>query len=371
MKPIVFLLIAAILNSCNLKNMYETISNEDIMLNNAKQPFEISNEKMLIKTKIKGKSETLLFDTGATLHVLTDSLLFNINSKGNRVEPSFNLITTPDNNNVETMMGNFNIETQILEGKPSSANFIEMNFNKCDSIKGVFSPYNFIQEGKIIEINFSENFIKISDSVDVSNFKQVEAEFSKVGYLKISLRLNNKKEWFIFDTGADLPLICTQRIMNRNPNSKYLTINNLSYTNNIQNNIREINIYKNIQFLMGNYKGLVDVSSGMEVSNNIMGLMFIKRFNWIIDAKNKRVFFKERDNDRVFSASSRQYYCKNYKNLLVISAKNKNNKDFQLGDQIISVNNTLVAKDNLCDIQNYLNNTTDWSTIKIKTQKLN
>ena len=55
---------------------------------------------------------------------------------------------------------------------------------------------------------------------------------------------------------------------------------------------------------------------------------------------------------------------------LFISAKQKLLEQYNIGDQIIEVSNEKISSDNICEMQELLNKTQDWSELGVKIIKV-
>ncbi len=104
--------------------------------------------------------------------------------------------------------------------------------------------------------------------------------------------------------------------------------------------------------------------------NNI-GLDFIKYFNWIVDYKNKKVFFKRNNIPMIVQniIPDYNYLCMIVDNQLKIITKLKSETKYNVDDQIIAVKGKKVTPENICEMQNLLNSNTDWNTLEIDVFK--
>ncbi len=117
------------------------------------------------------------------------------------------------------------------------------------------------------------------------------------------------------------------------------------------------------------FKGIVAVS--YITKYNLIGMQFIKQFNWIIDYKNKTVFIKPINYKEQKKNYSKTIKVIAFNNYLIIGLKSKNINKYHLGDTIVSVNNNKITKQNICFFENLLNNEKDWNKfdILIKSNK--
>lgn len=97
-----------------------------------------------------------------------------------------------------------------------------------------------------------------------------------------------------------------------------------------------------------------------DFSKNILGLQFIKQYDWVIDFVHKEVYFKKHDvisdNQNLHvSFYNMSYFVAKEKDILYISRINENYTKYQLGAIIKSVDGTLVTKENICEMKSLVN----------------
>ena len=114
------------------------------------------------------------------------------------------------------------------------------------------------------------------------------------------------------------------------------------------------------------------INSNLNFSSSIksqnIGIGFIKGFDWIIDYKNKKLFYKKNNNLIETGIKYKNYLYSNVVNdkLLVIIKNSISKSGFNLGDQITSINSKKVTLENICEMQDLLNKTNDWSTLNLE-----
>ena len=89
----------------------------------------------------------------------------------------------------------------------------------------------------------------------------------------------------------------------------------------------------------------LNVSTSIKAQN--IGIDFIKAFDWLIDYNNNKVYIKRNQNP-IESILNRKisYYVKVNQEKLQIVIKEKSQTQYQLGDQIISVDGQKVTAEN-------------------------
>lgn len=103
-----------------------------------------------------------------------------------------------------------------------------------------------------------------------------------------------------------------------------------------------------------------------------LSFKFIKKFNWIIDRKNNLIYCKPINNNTL---NSKYVVPKNsnsvgiINNKLLVNFSLNNQTQYVSGDEIISINGTVVTSENICKMTELLNKTPDWNTLKIEIKK--
>lgn len=328
------------------------------------------DEGLSVDVKIDGTAEKFLFDTGASGTIVLDTTLIKNFSKKERIK----LFDVKDpNGQVATFYTPANVETEMY-------NF---NNNLVTVLKGIRNPCtnNYFYRGVIgsafFKKNSAQNYLFDFDNLIL---KSSEERFNEKGYSEIKskffdnhiaiyLSINGYEEPFLFDTGnLAYPLIIGS-------NSKIKPSNYIEYigsegivasgkldSNSKYSNDNEISI--------GDFKMNIPISflsANMKKYNN-MGLDFIKHFNWIVDYKNNKVYFKRNNNkyEKQDIIPKYKYLTMITNNQLIIITKLKSELNFNVNDQIFSVNNQKVTPANICEMQNLLNSTDDWNSLQIE-----
>ena len=123
-----------------------------------------------------------------------------------------------------------------------------------------------------------------------------------------------------------------------------------------------------VQF--GNLKIPSKLAVSGSVKAQLVGMEFIKGFDWIIDNDKNEVWIKRNEHAIPSDFTSRTTYRANTKHgKLYIALKEKSQTKFKLNDQIVSVNAIAITPDNACEYQEILNKSADWNSFEIITAK--
>ena len=352
----------------NVNKILELKNEEIIKIHCKKLPFFIEKDKIFVLSKINNYAKKLIFDTGATQNIVFDSLSFKQDRITNKRLFEASNISTPDGVNLKSNIGLLKFENEILTGNPLACFNVKKNKFICTSFDGFFSLSSFIDEEKIIGINFNKNEIEVLQNIDTKLFAEVPFELSIAGKIQIQLKIQNKETWATFDTGFDGTLVSSKAFKNK-VFKVYQTKQNQSFAVNKSVKIKEIKIFKNVEISILNKKYLLDVicNNDYKGDNVNMGLNFIKNFNWIFDFKNEKAYFQPISKTTSFSKEYYKYSCIIQSNKLFIGFKEKDFNDFKLDEQILAINSVVVDNNNICFYKDLLNDSKDWSIFKIVT----
>lgn len=368
MKSITILLCFC-LSSCTLMKL---TSAEEIIFKSNQMKLTL-DEKLSVDVKIDDTAEKFLFDTGASGTIVFDTTLIKNFSKKEKIT----LFNVEDpNGQVATFYTPANVETEMY-------NF---NNNLVTVLKGMKNPCtnNYFYKGIIgsafFKKNSAQNYLFDFDNLILKSSEErfTEKDYSEIkskffdNHIAIYLSINGYEEPFLFDTGnLAYPLIIGSDSKIKPSNYiEYVGSEGIVASGNLESNSKYSN--ENELFLaeLKMSAPICFVSSKMGKYNN-MGLDFIKYFNWIVDYKNKKVFFK-RNNIPMEEQNiipEYNYLCMIVDNQLKIITKLKSETKYSVNDQIIAVNNQKVTPQNICEMQSLLNETNDWNTLQIEILK--
>lgn len=328
------------------------------------------DEGLSVDVKIDGTAEKFLFDTGASGTIVLDTTLIKNFSKKERIK----LFDVKDpNGQVATFYTPANVETEMY-------NF---NNNLVTVLKGIRNPctnsyfYRGVIGSAFFKKNSAQNYLFDFDNLIL---KSSEERFNEKGYSEIKskffdnhiaiyISINGYEEPFLFDTGnLAYPLIIGSNSKIKPSNYiEYLGSEGIVASGKLESNSKYSN---DNEVSIGDFKMNIPISflsAKMKKYNN-MGLDFIKQFNWIVDYKNNKVYFKRNNNkyEKQDIIPKYKYLTMITNNQLIIITKLKSELNFKVNDQIISVNNQKVTPGNICEMQDLLNSTNDWNSLQIE-----
>lgn len=362
------LLACLLLLNCKLIRL---TSKENLQIKTTQMKFDLT-DRMNVNVKVDETQSVFMFDTGASNNIVFDTTLIKDFATKERLtflspkDPNGKLISFYTPSNIETEM--FLFENNLVTVIPFA-----FGNNKCydysNLLKGIIGS-SFIKKNvnKYYQLDFDKLVITNSNQINIDNtFKEVKSIFFN-NHFAIFLKINGFEESFIFDTGnVAFPLTI-------GVNSKIKPANYIEYEGSeatvVSGQLKANTKYSNDNnILISDYNfnsSICFLDTEMKKHNNL-GLEFIKNFNWIIDYENKKVYFKRNNlkTEKMDIIPQYKYLCLIEKDILIIATKLKSENKFQIGQQIVSVNNKIINSENICEMQKYLNSSSNWNDLEI------
>lgn len=331
-------------------------------------------EKMIyLKAKIDGKVENFLFDTGATMSVITDSTA--ITGMESKKFGNFGTVTGADNKTTDLKTFTAEFESEFFFSTNKAFAYVPRKQTKCQSkenFKGIIGLDVFFIDSAVLQLDFTNKKICNIESKEISNiigngYNELKSE-CKAKKIYIFITVDGKEYKFKLDTGFSGSLVIPYS--DKLDFTKYSKITiegemlrSIASTTNGEENFHED---VPVSFNNSNLNTIFQVSNTLKVQN--MGMRFIRGFDWIIDYKNNKVYVKRNNNkiDAYLNKNAFKYIVSENFRKLVVSAKQKQLTKYNLGDEITSVNKQKITPENICEMQNLLNNSQDWNNIELE-----
>jgi hypothetical protein len=370
LETILFLLI---LNSCAFYKNVKQEMNTKIDLKTNQKMFFLDSLSTMLPMNFEGKKHFMALDLGAN-----STVLFKTKFLLDSLKLSKNAAKGVDRIKLEVLKYNVKeIQNDIFDIK--NKNILILNSdtiqscNKNIDFDGLIGTDLLMYSDKVLFLDYKQNNIMFLDSMPRNNLKMklISSKFSLLGQIKVKLLIAGVEKYFTLDTGY----------------SDYITTNDLKIKENLQKNLfdeqerlmrkvgnitisNKCEIYKNFEMKMDTLKiknAHLEYSKDIKINN--IGMKFIKNFNWWIDFKNQKIFVEEiKINPEIVKQN--RIFVAIIKNKITIC-----NKPFicklNLKDQITSVNAKKVTSKNICEIQSFLNETKDWSTLQLEVVPAN
>jgi len=374
MKKYLFLLLVFVVISCKSYRQFLD-----------RQPYNVINEKdslvdgRYIYGFINDNKAKFFFDTGATRSVIqnldliggedilntdTSKKLVTINGADGKPFSLYQIKTKNFYTNTyksnERYLVTFNQKqiTNICVEKPSR------NFD------GILGLDAFVNSRTPVLLDYENSVVMtLEKSPDLNEYVGVDIEI-KDNKILLNANINNVKTQLLFDTGSDAYIMLNQNPFFDEPED-------LAYETGIitANNVQSYplnKVYANQSISVGgilNDNNLISVVRSFNA--NGVGIQFIKNYNWIIDFKKKKVYAKKikdfNSSSFIEKLTSVKYKVMATNGHLIIFHKKDPANKFKVGDEIVSVDGTIVSKANICEFQDLLNANNNWDKFKIET----
>lgn len=351
------------------------------LIPNSSQKFALVNNSCLLKLKINSIEGQFMFDTGANVSVISNANFiekFNL-TKANYYT-SFKLKGATGVSVEKNIFVSDSISSSIIKGKKNLFSHIQIEGMKKNCTKdtlaydGIIGFDIFKLAGQPILLDFQQNTISVLPQ-DYSTFG-----FSKIkgkvatglgSQITIPLLIDGVETSFILDTGNNSGIVIPSKKNFLSSDKLVTTIEQLVKTADKTNNM-EMKYYENVS--VKNENGIDEttfVSSLPNLINNLIGMSFIKHYNWILDFNTSAIYIKKiADFDRNYNKNLVENFtlkCVGLNDRLLVGAKNiKINSPYNVGDEIIAVSGKKVTKNNLCELEELINITKDWSTLNLE-----
>lgn len=371
MKKGFYLFIYISFTSCAL---IKQMSNEKVLNVTNCANINMLKNKVYFDAKIDNKIQPLLFDTGAGISAIFDSTVVD-NFKKKKIV-TFGKISGANKKSIKKSTLTAKFESELFSSENKVFVYLQKSSTKCqkESIhKGIIGIDSFFNNGDLLMLDFSNNKI-CNISVDEKKELIINNNFQKIkstcnsNQIFIYLTINNKEYKFLLDTGfnGNVVIPFSKKLNFLNYKSTILegtlfkTVT--SYTNGEETYYDDVPIKLNTEII--NSKILVSKS----LKHQNIGLGFIKGFDWIIDFNQNQIYLKKNKNlIETNYQDTFNYLASEKNNKLIIFAKEKNQSKYAIGDQITSINKVKVTSENICEMQELLNDTEDWNTLTLET----
>ncbi len=348
-------------------------ANEIIIDKKGNQPIVFENGIPKIEVIIDGNPNLFIFDTGANVSAIIDSTI--ITSFANKDFGYLGSVKGADGKKVKNRTFTTNIKTNLFESENMVMIYLNHPQTKCDnsSVKGIIGLFNVLSSKFSIYMNFSSNKLSNIEEdeknaiISKNGFQELKCEF-KNSIIYIFLEIENKEYKFMLDTGFTANIVI--------PYSKKIKFGSNKFSNFEGSFFKSISsvtkgseiIYADMPIKIGNTLINSNMNFSSTVKSQNIGIGFIKGFDWIIDYKNKKLFYKKNKNkiETEIKYKNHLYSCAVNEKLLVALKNSNTNSDFNIEDEIIAVNSKKVTSGNICEMQDLLNRTINWDTLNLE-----
>jgi hypothetical protein len=332
-------------------------------------PFVITkNNQILISSNINDMKDSLMFDTG-----FSGDILRFTDKKITKCDTCIEVINTVPSGSNKTFVKFFkiNVDNNIFEWTNHFA--LEL-FNKpieCSEQLHPLLGVGAFNKDYIISLNFDSNMLYIDSTIDtsvLSNYVEVKSLFNQVPYIYITI--DGKEYLFLFDTGCGYAFVMPQKDYDTKPDD-------ILYEGVVHKDLAGLHYGEfairstNSIFLSEKIKSESEYINFLPTVNmNITGIPFIKKYNWIINFRDKKLYVQQRHDHTNIQNDDKPpalYTTMIVEDKLVIVQRNKtSNPSYKLNDVIFSVNGEIITEENRCYYMELLNATADWSELNVE-----
>jgi hypothetical protein len=369
MKYILYLFALCLLISCESFRVSKNQSYSE----SVEHPFEFNLLNNQIHCDVFNDSikYDFMFDTGASR-----TLIFNDSLKQNsKLYGKASKIKLAYKNSASFSKATANLDYQFLNVDNKEIRLGKFpQSTKCDEVDldgiigGDLFNFYFTDTTKYIySLSFSDSTITVYDTLTaIKTLNLYDSINSKFGPNHFSIYLTidgcEKPLKCLFDTGFDYSLIIKDKknLENISLKDSVCILRKLMFLETSKGKLlskkqQEIDLFKtNINI------NEIKINEGVIYSDlffkNIVGMQFIKNFDWIIDVKHKQVYFKpnnvKHNMQNLYSLMYNLDFTLSVKDdKLYINQVNKNFTKYKLGAIIKSVNGTEVTPENVCELK--------------------
>lgn len=371
MKKIKYLTFVVLLFNCTA--IRQGIS-ENIISNTACKENDMSNGMIYFDATIDNQIQTFLFDTGASMSVILDSTaVSDVKKKKLAV---FGSVSGADKKSVKKTTLIAKINSELFKSENKVFAYVDKPLTKCqqaNKFKGILGIDAFFNNDNPLMLDFTNNKIcnlSLQNKMDLiinEGFYEIKSQ-CKSNQIYVFLKVDGIEYKFLLDTGFKGTFVIPY-----SDKLNFSKFNSLIFEGSLFRTINSITdgkeaYYEDVPTIIGNETINAKILISTSLGHQNIGMGFIKAFDWIIDYNSNKIFIKKNKNDveskinkNVFS-----YLASEKTNKLVVYSKQKQLTKYNLGDQITSVNNHQVTTENICEMQNLLNNTQDWNALNLE-----
>jgi hypothetical protein len=366
-KLIFFLIFVSFINSCSLNKIFINVKKERHETNFNRVKFNFINSSIDIPAKVGGISTFLTYDTGCNMTTFTDSTLIDgkcINSI-NAKTPELKNVTvgvftiseldlgfSKTKNKVVSL---YNTNTTIPLNKKNE--FVSSGYLGNDFFRKLYSD----SISKIVQLSFSDSTIGLVNNTVINSLLKEYETFNcymKRGKFFIKLKLEELSDSIemVFDTGNQAFITIEDKYYRKLENDTVYNVYGENGTFFNGDKITSNEYYFKKKCVINNQEYNLLLNSTNQCKQNLLGINYISKFDWIIDYKNHKLYRKNITSNNILFKDIPMKKLSNViitevlngkifiKTLAKLSTLNTNN--FKPGDQILKVNNEIVNEEN-------------------------
>lgn len=381
MKNILLFLSFFLLISCKSFNDFR--QQKATLISTKSQKFTIQNNACILSLKVNNVEGLFLFDTGAMTSVISNpNFIKKFNLTKDNYYTSYKVKGATGVSVEKSAFVSDSISSEIIKGEKNIFSHMQIEGMKRNCTKdtldydGIIGFDIFKLAGQPILLDFENNTISV-----------LPTEYKTTGFIKINgkvatgldrkitipLKIDGVETSFTLDTGNNSGIVIPSKKDFLSADKLVTTIEMLIGTAN-RTEKNKMKYYENVS--VKNENGInetVFVSSLPNLIDNLIGMGFIKHYNWILDFNSGAIYIKKISDFETIDYKKNilvnfKLKCFSLNNKLLVGAKNLSiNSPYDVGDEIISIGDKKITSQNICEIEDLINKTEDWSLLNLAT----
>lgn len=357
------------------KKVYQAMGNMKLVEKDKKvMDFRLKDDRILFLGSINGKADTVQFDTGVSAPIVQ---FVTPKTAGKRQFYDYP-VTTVEASTSQIGVEEIDLGFPFYDLHSYSLFYLLENGTDCENLNSIdeyalVGSGSLLQFGNILKMDFTNGKMELLSedyTVDTNEYKLIEGHyFQGIPFVKITI--DGKEYECIFDTGnqAGVLLKDTERIaLVKDSDYAYEGSYGLAASGTTASQKFIIAPEEKVTMCGLDSKNFVLYVEN--VSFNNVGIGFIQNFDWILDTYNQKIYAKNRNLDYKTPIAEAQYRTTiNNGNIVIINRLLNNRPIFSVGDIIDNVDGVTVTEENICDIQEKLSKSVDWSGMKIRVRQ--
>lgn len=363
MKKAALLLIGTAMVSCTVHQAktQEILSKKGCML------FDTSDGYIFLKVSINGQPQRMLFDSGAPFSTVSDAAIAkDLHKKGTASINAGRKILAQKNIAVK-------MESQLFESNNKIVALQSMPKSKCEQtpLDGIIGTDCFFQNGDPLFLNFTDGKICNIDQAEVQNrlatkaYREVKSKCS-LHSVFVYLTVAGELYPFKLDTGYSGQILMPSGKVPHLENYNKMQLQGSVHASATSTANGMETCYEKVPTRLAGHQILANPIVSETFGSHVIGIQFIKGFDWIIDYSKNKVYIR-RNHLKIEEKFSRKVsYHARAAEKLTIAVKEKKQTKYNLGDEIVSVNGQKVTAENSCELKDFLNKTADWDVLDLQ-----
>ncbi|MBF6608160.1 MAG: hypothetical protein ITG00_05430 [Flavobacterium sp.] len=221
-----------------------------------------------------------------------------------------------------------------------------------------------------VSLNFSEQMlcaISYSDLPKVvqdGGYKEIASNFKR-GHFEVIAEINWTKYSFVFNTFAPESFI-----MRTSKNLSFLKEESIGMLalDRRTNSPSRARLYPFTKIYTNGTGYSSPILITPTIDKHTMGVGFIKGFDWIVDYRRSKVYFRKNHLGIDLYSGVSHKVAVNEEQIEIVRTSDSPT-DYQIGDIVVAMDTLLVQPENLCEIYFRLLSDNDWRPLKIKVRR--